>query len=201
MRVREPAVRPPAGDHLRQGVHDASVQAPDDRQHGGSRGRVDRRRARLPRDLLRAEQRHADARRRLRHRNRRWRWWSSISVACRGGASRCRATSRRSRRRRSSASHGRASPGRCRRWWSRTTSPSTAIRTPIRCTSLSKILSDGQSSRIYRSLVYEKQAGARGLRRGQPHRASEPVLRRGDRAARATGPRPCCASCRRSSIG
>ena len=31
--LREPAVRPAAGNHLRQGVHDASVQAPDDRQH------------------------------------------------------------------------------------------------------------------------------------------------------------------------
>ncbi len=44
---REPAVRPADRDHLRPGVHDAPLQAPDDRQHGGSRGGVDRRRARL----------------------------------------------------------------------------------------------------------------------------------------------------------
>ena len=46
---------------------------------------------------------------------------------------------------------------RCRRSSSRTTSPTTAIPTRIRCTSPSKVLSDGQSSRIYRKLVYEEQ--------------------------------------------
>ena len=56
---REPAVRPAVGDHLRPRVHDASVQAPDDRQHGGPRGGVDRRRARVPRHLLRARERDA----------------------------------------------------------------------------------------------------------------------------------------------
>ena len=30
---RQPAVRPAVGDHLRPGVHGASLQAPDDRQH------------------------------------------------------------------------------------------------------------------------------------------------------------------------
>ncbi len=47
--------------------------------------------------------------------------------------------------------------GRCRRWSSPTTSPTTATRTPIRCTSPSKILSDGQSARIPRELVYNKR--------------------------------------------
>ena len=54
---REPAVRPALEIILRQRVHDASVQAPDDRQHGGSRGGVDRRRARVPRDVLRSRER------------------------------------------------------------------------------------------------------------------------------------------------
>ena len=70
----EPAVRPAVRDHLRPRVHDASVQAPDDRQHGGPRGGVDRRRARFPQHLLRARERHGDHRRRLRHRCRRCRW-------------------------------------------------------------------------------------------------------------------------------
>ena len=49
----------------------------------------------------------------------------------------------------------------------------------------SKVLSDGQSSRIYRKLVYEKQLALAAFGGGQPHRGSEPVLRRRDRAARA----------------
>ena len=49
----------------------------------------------------------------------------------------------------------------------------------------SKILSDGQSSRIYRKLVYEKRHRARGVRRRQHHRGSEPVLRGRDRPAGA----------------
>ena len=48
----------------------------------------------------------------------------------------------------------------------------------------SKILSDGNSSRIYRKLVYETRAGADRVRRRQHHRAPEPVLRRRDRPAR-----------------
>ena len=49
----------------------------------------------------------------------------------------------------------------------------------------SKVLSDGQSSRIYQKLVYDKQHRGGGVRRRQPHRGSESVLRRGDRAAGA----------------
>ena len=49
----------------------APVQAHDDRQHEGPRGGVGRRRARVLPHLLRAEQRHAGARRRLRRRSRR----------------------------------------------------------------------------------------------------------------------------------
>ena len=71
---REPAVRPALGDHLRQRLPGASLQAPDDREHGGSGSGVDRGRARLPQHLLRAGKRHRDDRRRLRSRRRRCSW-------------------------------------------------------------------------------------------------------------------------------
>ena len=145
-----------SGDHLRQGVHDASVQAPDDRQHGGSRGRVDRGRARVPRHVLRAEQRDGRARRRLRHEAGAGARRAVPRAACRR-ASRCRATFRRSRRTR------RRSATRSREPW-----PLPAVVVSYHITYdghpdsyplhiLAKILSDGDSSRIYRSLVYEKQ--------------------------------------------
>ena len=65
----------------------------------------------------------------------------------------------------------------------------------------SKVLSDGQSSRIYQKLVYEQAARGRGVRRRQPDRGSEPVLRGRDRAAGpdAGGGRSTRSS--RSSIG
>ena len=47
----------------------------------------------------------------------------------------------------------------------------------------SKVLSDGQSSRHLSQAGLREAAGARGVRPGQHHRASEPVLRRRDRAA------------------
>ena len=47
----------------------------------------------------------------------------------------------------------------------------------------SKVLSDGQSSRIYREAGLREAARARRLRRRQHHRGSEPVLRGRDRAA------------------
>ena len=71
---REPALRQAERDHLRPGVHGPPLQAPDDRQHGRSRGGVDRRRARLLQDLLRARERHARARRRLRLEGSDWIW-------------------------------------------------------------------------------------------------------------------------------
>ena len=49
----------------------------------------------------------------------------------------------------------------------------------------SKILSDGDSSRIYKSLVYEKGIARVGVRRRQHHRRAEPVLRGRARGARA----------------
>ncbi len=132
---REPAVRPAERDHLRPGVHRASVQAPDDRQHEGSRGGVGGRRPGLFQDLLRAEQRDARARRRLRHEG---------SDGARRAVPRPRPEGDRAGAARHSegaaADEGapraaRGEPGRCRRSSSRTTSRSTATRTRIRCTS------------------------------------------------------------------
>ena len=74
MRHRQPAVRPAERAHLRPGVHRPSLQAPDDRQHAGSRGGVGRRRARLLPDLLRAEQRDASCWSATSTRRRRWSW-------------------------------------------------------------------------------------------------------------------------------
>ena len=73
--------------------------------------------------------------------------------------------------------------GRCRPWSSRyhITYDGHPDSYPLHMAS--KILSDGQSSRIYRKLVYENGHRARGVRRRQHHRAPEPVLRGGDRAA------------------
>ena len=65
--------------------------------------------------------------------------------------------SRRSRRRPRSGGCGSRRTGRCRRSSSRTTSPSTAHPDSYPLHIASKVLSDGQSSRIYRKLVYEKQ--------------------------------------------
>ena len=101
----------------------------------------------------------------------------------------CRATSRRSRRRR------RSGASRLEENW-----PLPAVVVAHHITFdghpdsyplhiASKVLSDGQSSRIYRKLVYEKQLALAAFGGGEPHRGSEPVLRRGDRAARARRPR------------
>ena len=145
-------------DHLRPRVHHASVQAPDDRQHGGSRGRVDRRRARLPRapttfrrtprvtivgdfdigagaadgDAVLRPRAEGAAPRAARH--------SEGAAADQGAARRGRG--------------GLAAAGGRRRL---PRAPTTGIRTPTRCTSPSKILSDGQSARIPRELVYNKR--------------------------------------------
>ena len=71
---REPAVRPAERDHLRPGVHGASLQAPDDRQHGGPRGGVDRGRARLLPHLLRARTTRRSCSSATSTRRKRWRW-------------------------------------------------------------------------------------------------------------------------------
>ncbi len=135
MRDRQPAVRPAERDHLRPGVHGPPLQAPDDRQHGGPRGGVDRRRARLLPHVLRAGERDAGARRRLR---------LGAGAAARRAVPRARAEGGPSGAARhpagaaadaGEARHARRSRGRCRPWSSRTTSPTTAIPTRIRCTS------------------------------------------------------------------
>ena len=71
---RQPAVRPVVRDHLRPRVRGASLQEPDDRQHGRPRGRVDRGRARVPPDVLCAGERNARRRRRLRSPRRHCSW-------------------------------------------------------------------------------------------------------------------------------
>ena len=181
---REPAVRPAERDHLRPGVHDASLQAPDDRQHGGSRGGVDRRRARLLPDLLRAR------------RTRRWCWsatstrrrrcsWSTqylgrVPKADAAGAARHPEGAAADQ---GAARDARGERGRCRRWSSRyhITYDGHPDSYPLHIAS--KVLSDGQSSRIYREAGLREAARAGGVRRRQHHRGSEPVLRGGDRAA------------------
>ena len=52
----------------------------------------------------------------------------------------------------------------------------------------SKVLSDGQSSRIYQKLVYEQQLAVAAFGSAQPDRAPEPVLRRRHRVSRASKP-------------
>ena len=59
----------------------------------------------------------------------------NISAACRRPRVRCRATFRRSRRKRRNAACAWKRPGRCRLWLLRITSPLTATPTRIRCTS------------------------------------------------------------------
>ena len=135
----------------------ASLQAPDDRQHEGSRGGVDRRRARLlptyyvPNNATLVLVGDFDSKEALGAGAR------STSAACRSPTSRCRATSRRSRRRRKE-----------RRVTLEESWPLPAVVVAHHITYdghpdsyplhiASKVLSDGQSSRIYRKLVYEKQ--------------------------------------------
>ena len=102
----------------------------------GSRGGVDRRRPRFLPDLLRAR------------RTRRW-CWSAISTRRRRSSWSSQYFGRVPKAERPvprdipkeppqterEARHAASSRGRCRRWSSRTTSPTTAIRIRIRCTS------------------------------------------------------------------
>ena len=103
------------------------------------------------------EQRDAGARRRLRLEGSAGAGRRSTSAACRSRPSRCRATFRRSRRR------PRSGASRLEETW-----PLPAVVVAYHITYdghpdsyplhiASKVLSDGQSSRIYRKLVYEKQ--------------------------------------------
>ena len=108
----------------------------------------------------------------------------STSAACRRRRVRCRATFRKeppqTAERASTLRAAVAAAGGRRR---AITSPTTAIPIRIRCTSPSKVLSDGQSSRIYRSSSTTSRWRSR-VRRREPDRGSQPVLCGRDRAAR-----------------
>ena len=149
------------------------VQAPDDRQHGGSRGRVGRRRARLLPHVLRARERDAGARRRLRF---------GAGAAARQPVSRPRAEGREAgaaRHSEGAAADGReardaagalAAAGGRRR-------VSHHVRRPSRLVSAAhrvKVLSDGQSSRIYKKLVYDTQLAVAAF--GGPNLIEDPNL-------------------------
>ena len=182
---REPALRPAAGDHRRPDVRGASLQAPGHRQHEGPRRRVGRRRARVLPDLLRAEQRDRRAGRRLRSEGSARRW----------------STQYLGRVPKSDKPVPRDIPKEPAQTKEKRVTlhdewplPAVVVAHHITFDGnpdsyplhiASKILSDGQSSRIYRKLVYEKRHRARGVRRRQHHRGSEPVLRRRDRPAGA----------------
>jgi zinc protease len=153
---RQPALRPVERADLRPGVHGASLQTPDDREHEGPW-----RRRRSATSVISSAPTTSRT-------TRRWCWSATstrrrrrissrnTSAGCRSRIGRCRATSRRSRRRRRSGGCGSTRAGRCLRSSSPITSPTTAIPIPIRCTSPRRCCRTGQSSRIYRKLVYEK---------------------------------------------
>ena len=133
---REPAVRAAQRDPLRPGVHRAPLQAPGDRQHAGSRGGDDRRCARLLSHLLRAGQLHHRHRRRLRRgagegadRSRIWRACRPAAQAVPRDIPKEPIPDEGKARHRDRAV---AAAGGGRR---RITSPTTGIRTRIRCTS------------------------------------------------------------------
>ena len=133
---RESAVRAAERNRLRPGVHGPSLQAPDHRQHEGSRGGVDRGRARFLPHLLRPEQRDAGDRRGLRHQG-----GDRAGGAVPGPRAEVDAPGAARHPEGAAADegapgHGSTRTGRCRRSSSRTTSPSTATPTRIRCTSL-----------------------------------------------------------------
>ena len=182
---REPAVRPPRRDRLRQRVHHPPLQAPGDRQHGRPRGGDASR-------TCATSTRPTTCRR-----TRRWsivgdfdsdqrrRWCSATSAACRRRRSRCRATSRRSRRRPRDAASRVDEPCRCRPSSSPITSPTTATRTRY---PLHIVVEDAVRRQQLAHLPVaglREAAGADGVRRRQHHRGPEPVLRRRHRPAGA----------------
>ena len=125
----------------------------------------------------------------------------STSAACRRRSARCRATSRRSRRRPASGASPLQEP------W-----PLPAVVVAYHITYdghpdsyplhiASKVLSDGQSSRIYQKLVYERAARGQRVRRREPDRGSEPVLRRAPSCSRAARRRSDQRADRASSTG
>ena len=134
--------------------------------------------------LLRAGERDAGDRRRLRHRRRRTKLVDAVlRPRAEGRRSRCRATSRRSRRRRRrrrvTVEEAVAAAGRRRR-------VPHHLRRPSRLVSAAHRV-EGAVGRP--ELAHLPEAGLReaaragGVRRRQHHRGSEPVLRRRDRPA------------------
>ena len=180
----QPAVRPPERDHLRPGLHHASLQASDDRQHGGPRGGVDRGRARVLPDLLRAGERDASC---------------IVGDFDHGAGEGSWSTQYFGRVPKAEHPVPRDIPKEPPQTKEKRVTieepwPLPAVVVAYHITYdghpdsyplhiASKVLSDGQSSRIYQKLVYETAAGGRGVWRSEPDRGPEPVLCRGDRAA------------------
>ena len=184
---RESAVRPAHRDHLRQGVHDASRTST--RRSAAWRISRPRRSRTCATSTTRTTcpnnatltivgdfdpaQAHAARR-------------SSTSAGCRSRPSRCRATFPAE----PPQTHENGASRSQEPW------PLPAVVVAYHITydghpdsyplhMASKILSDGESSRIYREAGVREADGAGGLRRRQHHRAPESVLRGGHRPARA----------------
>ncbi len=173
------------------------VQAPDDWEHGRSRGRLDLRRSRVPRDVLRAEQRDTDARRRLRHRPGQGARQpvhgpgsprEAGAARHSAGAGAGRRNTLRGERAVAAAGRGGLAPHHVRRAPGRLPAAHPG-EDPVR----RRKLADLPVARV------REAAGAGRVRRSQAHRASESLLCRRHRAARA-GSRPTCnGRCRPSS--
>ena len=179
---REPALREAERDHLRPGVHHPSVQAPDDWQHGRPRSRVHRRRARLLQDLLRARERHARPRWRLRFERSDGSGQQvpgpdpevgQAGTARHSGRTAAgQGAARDDRGERAAAGSRRGAPHHIRRA-SRFLSVARRLESAVRRAELADLSQAG----------VREAAGAGGVRAGESHRRSEPVLCRGDRAA------------------
>ena len=180
---REPALRPAARAALRRRVHGASVQAPGHRQHEGPRGRLHRRRPRVLSHLLRADQCDPHHRRRLRRRPGRAPGRAVLRQdpeAAEGRAARHPARAADDAREAAHDRRGVAAAGRHRRAPHHLRRPSGlvsaahGVEDPVGRTELADLSQAG----------VRVGPGAHGLWRRQHHRAPEPVLRGGHRAAR-----------------
>ena len=191
---------PPFGRLLRGGarqhLHHPPLPHPADRQHRRPRRRDDRGRARLPPHLLRAQQRHPGGRGRLRPGAGPWAGSRSTSAPSPRARPIPREIAARSRRRRPS--------GGLTDHHANTPLPAVLLtyhvpeagHTDLYALEVaSNILSGGESSRLYRRLVYEKQialaAGGQAIVLEDPGR----LLLLRDPAAGAQPPR----TARRSS--
>ena len=182
---RQPAVRPAERDHLRPGVHRAPLQARDDRQHGGSRGGVGRRRARLLQDATTC---------------RRTRRWCSSATSIR--RRRCTLVNQYLGR---VPKADRAVPRDIPQEPPQTKEKRVTLQEPWPLPAVvvayhvtndgnpdsyplhiaAKVLSDGQTLAHLQEAGLREADGGRRVRQRQPDRGSEPLLRRRDRAAGA----------------